>query len=175
MAHGGGTSPGTSHVEPTRFPPEPAERAATDLYLALLQDRLPVYVRTLADLVTGTGHGSVEDNLLPAARATIDFYCEILSAKVSVFARPAQLVRLREVMRTRRLGPDVAEDRVARYLEEEQELGRVAPDIGALAAARLLLGACVSYAFSTMLMGEDDMPPRDEYAADVIRGLRLSL
>jgi AefR-like transcriptional repressor, C-terminal domain len=171
------TSAGASYVEPAydaRFSAEPADRAAVDLYLALLQDRLPVYVRTMADLVTHTGYGSVEDNLLPVARASIDFYCEILSVKVSVFSRPAQLVRLREVMRARRLGPSAAEDRVARYLQEEQERGRVAPDIGALAAARLLLGACVSYAFTTMLMGEGDMPPRDEYVADMVRGLRLS-
>jgi AefR-like transcriptional repressor, C-terminal domain len=169
-------STGTSYVESVhdgRFPAEPADHAAMDLYLALLQDRLPVYVHTLADLVTCCGQGSVEDNLLPAATATIDFYREILGAKVSVFTRPTQLVRLREVMRARQLGPSAAEDRVARYLEEEQELGRVAPDVAALAAARLLLGACVSYAFTTMLMGEDHMPPRDAYIADAIRALRL--
>jgi hypothetical protein len=169
-------STGSSYVESVhdvRFPAEPSDHAAMDLYLALLQDRLPVYVHTLADLVACCGHGSVEDNLLPAATATIDFYREILGAKVSVFTRPTQLVRLREVMRSRRLGPSAAEDRVARYLEEEQGLGRIAPDVAALAAARLLLGACVSYAFTAMLMGEENMPPRDEYVADAIRALRL--
>jgi hypothetical protein len=168
---------GSSYAEPAhdvRFSADAADRAAMDLYLALLQDRLPVFVRTMADLVTCTGRGSVEDNLFPVGRATIDFYCEILGAKVAVFTRPAQLVRLREVMRARHLGPATAEDKVACYLRDEQARGRVAADVDALASARLLLGACVSYAFTTMLMGPDDMPPREVYTAGIIRGLRLS-
>jgi AefR-like transcriptional repressor, C-terminal domain len=172
-----GNDAGTSYVEPAhdvRFSAEAADHAAMDLYLALLQDRLPVYVRTMADLVTCTGYGSVEANLLPVGRAAVDFYCEILSAKVAVFTRPAQLVRLREVMRARHLGPATAEDKVADYLRDEQERGRVAADVDALACARLLLGACVSYAFTMMLMGQDDMPARDEFIAGITRGLRLS-
>jgi hypothetical protein len=157
-----------------RFSPDPGDRAAMDLYLALLQDCLPVYVSVMADLVTRAGHGSIRGNLLPVARATIDFYCEILSAKVSAFTRPAQVVRLRELMRARGLGPDIAHDMVAAYLRTEQEQGRAAADVDPLAAAHLLLGACVSYAFTAMLMGEVDLPPRDEYAAGVVGGLRLS-
>ena len=46
--------------------------AATDLYLALLQDQLPVYVRTMMDLRARVGQGSVRESLLPVARATFD-------------------------------------------------------------------------------------------------------
>jgi hypothetical protein len=157
-----------------RFSSDPGDRAAMDLYLALLQDCLPVYVRVMADLSSRAGHGSVRDNLLPVARATIDFYCEILSVKVAAFTRPAQVVRLRELMRARGLGPDIAHDMVAAYLRKEQEQGRAAADVDTLAAAHLLLGACVSYAFTAMLMGEDDLPPREEYAVGIVGGLRLS-
>lgn len=157
-----------------RFPADTGDRAAMDLYLALLQDCLPVYVSTMADLGTRAGHGSVQDNLVPVARATIDFYREILSVKISAFTRPTQLVRLRQLMRARGLGPDVAHDVVTSYLRQEQHQGRVAADADALAAARLLLGACLNYAFTAMLMGEDDLPEREEYAAGIVRGLRLS-
>jgi hypothetical protein len=144
-----------------------------DLYLALLQDRLPIYVRTIVDLGPRAGLGSIQDNLFAVTRATIDFYCEILSAKAAVCARPAQLVRLRQQLRARDLGPAIAYQKVAAYLRKEQELGRLPADVTPVACAHLLLGACVSYAFTDLLMGGDDQPPRDEYARDIVRGLRL--
>jgi hypothetical protein len=156
------------------LPADPSGRAAVDLYLALLQDRLPVYVRTMGDLGARAGQRSVEDNLLPVARATIDFYCEILSVKVSAFTSPAQLIRLRQLMRARGLGPNVPQEMVASYLRAEQSHGRVAADVRPLATARLLLGGCVSYAFNSMLTGEDDQTSREEYIADIVLGLRLS-
>lgn len=149
------------------------DRAELDLYLALLQDRLPVYVGTLADLFADVGVGSVRERLVMAARATIDFYCGILAAKVSVFARPSQLVRLRQVMRAREMGPQRSEETIATYLREEQKLGRVSADAEPLASARLLIGGGLNYAFVRMLKGEVYMPPTEDYAADIVRGLRL--
>ncbi len=88
---------------PERTRPGDHGHADTDLYLALLQDQLPVYVRAMMDLRAGIGQGSVRDSLLPVARATFDFYCQVLGAKVKIIADPDQLVRLRERMRGRGL------------------------------------------------------------------------
>lgn len=148
-----------------------SDQSAVTLYLALLQDRLPVFARVMKDLVAQVGRGEVADNLFPAAQATVVFYREILAAKVSVFADPDQLMRLREVFQSHDLGPQTAYDEVAGYLAGERALGRIAADVDCMAAARLLLGACFNHAFMKMLLGEG--PPDDAFAAQMVGGLRL--
>ncbi|TMR07357.1 hypothetical protein ETD83_01010 [Actinomadura soli] len=150
------------------------EHGELHLYLSLLQDRLPVYVGTVADLLSHVGQASVHKNLVMVAEATIGFYNEVLAAKVAVLANPVQLVRLRQVMEPRQLGPHQAENSVAAYLQKEQELGRVAARVEPLGAARLLIGACLNCAFTVLLLGDDALPPRHEYATGLVHGLHLS-
>jgi hypothetical protein len=157
-----------------RYPGSNGDHAATDLYLALLQDRLPVYVQTLKDLRSRTGQGRVRDNLLPVAAATLDFYRGMLGAKISAIADPEQLMRLRELMKTHGLGPAAGHAVLAGYLRDEQRSGRMTTDVTADSAASLLIGGCLSYAFSGLLMGEDDLPPRDAYVTGLVQALRLS-
>jgi hypothetical protein len=149
-----------------------SDQFAINLYLALLQDRLPVYARTMKALQAQVGQSSVTENLFPVAQATIDFYREILTAKVSVFNKPDQLLKVRHVLKTRGLGPHAAHNAIVGYLDGEQRLGRIAADVDCTASARLLLGACVNYAFIKVLM--DDVPPCDVYVTDVVNGLRLT-
>jgi hypothetical protein len=142
------------------------------LYLALLTDRLPVYARTMMELESRVGKASVEENLVPVAQATIRFYCEILAAKVSVFTKPDRLLQLRQVLTSRGMGPRAADTQVAVYLDRERELGRVAADVDCGAAAQLLIGTCVNYAFTKMLL--DDVMPQEHFIDRAIRGLRLA-
>lgn len=147
-------------------------QSALTLYLALLTDRLPVYARAMNSLDTLAGTGDVAGNLAPAAQATIDFYAEILAAKICVFTNPERLLQLRSVLKSHDLGPHAPYEAVAAYLERERGLGRVADDVDCRAAARLLLGACVNYAFTRILLGEAD-PPED-HVTSLIAGLRLT-
>ncbi len=171
--HDGGGKSLASAVNDTRFGGPPGH-AAADFYLAMLQDRLPVYVHSLSTATARTGEGRVEENLSLIARATIDFYAAILPVKVSVLAVPAELIELRHAMKARGLGPDRAEDGVTGYLQEEQRLGQVPADADPRACARLLLGACVSYSFSAILLGDDRVMPAGEYVPSIVRGLRLT-
>lgn len=148
-------------------------QSAMSLYLALLTDRLPVYARTMLTLRSRVGEGDVEGNLLPVARATIQFYGEILAAKISLFTRPDQLVHLRRALKEQGTGPQVPHERVMAYLEEERRLGRVAADLDCEASAQLLVGACMHYAFSAML--RDENPPVAAFAEQAVRGLRLTV
>ncbi|MFB9834888.1 hypothetical protein [Actinoallomurus acaciae] len=157
---------------PARGASEPSDQSAMTLYLALLTDRLPVYARTMTDLESRAGEASVEENLVPVAQATIRFYCEILAAKVSVFTKPDQLLQLRQVLTSRGMGPQAADTRVAAYLDRERTLGRVAADVDCAAAAQLLIGTCVNYAFTKMLL--DDVMPQEHFIDRAIRGLRLA-
>jgi hypothetical protein len=154
------------------FAADPSDQSAMTLYLVLLLDRLPVYARTMEGLDARVGQASVAQNLFPAAQGTIDFYSEILAAKVSVFTKPDQLLQLRRVLKARNLGPHAAQKAVAGYLDKEQRLGRIAAEVDCSASARLLLGACVNYTFTKMLL--DDVPPHDSYITELINGLRLA-
>jgi hypothetical protein len=171
---GRGAAPGPAAGPGRRVPGHEGGHAATDLYLALLQDRLPVYAQTMPDLRGRAGQADVPGNLVPVAAATLDFYCGMLGAKVSVIADPEQLMRLRDLMKARGLGPAVAHRVLADYLRDEQRGGRMTADVAADSAASLLIGGCLSYAFNRLLMGEDDLPPRDAYVTGLIRGLRLA-
>jgi AefR-like transcriptional repressor, C-terminal domain len=150
---------------------DPADQSAVTLYLALLQDRLPVFARVIEGLPARAGRGDVAGNLFVAAQATIGFYSEILAAKVSVLANPDQLMRLRRIFHSHDLRPHEAYDAVAGYLAAEREIGRIAADVDCVAAARLLLGSCVNHAFMRLLLGK--APAEDAYIAQMIGGLRL--
>lgn len=156
----------------SRLVPASSDQSAINLYLALLQDRLPVYTRAIEDLDAQVGRASVTENLLPVAHACIDFYTDVLGAKVSVLASPDQLLQLRGALKARELGPHAAHQAVAGYLDRERRLGRVRADVECAAAAQLLIGACVNYAFTKMLMG--DGPPQDLYTTSMVNGLRLT-
>jgi hypothetical protein len=145
---------------------------AMNVYLALLTDRLPVYARTMMNLESQVGRATVEQNLTPAAQATIQFYGQILAAKVSVFTRPDQLLQLRRVLKARGLGPHNAYVAVSYYLDRERALGRIASDVDCTASAQLLIGACVNYAFTRMLL--DDVTPPERFVEQAVRGLRLA-
>jgi hypothetical protein len=149
-----------------------SDQSAMSLYLALLTDRLPIFARAMMTLHGTIGEGDVEENLVPVARATIQFYSEILAVKVNVFTNPDQLVQLRRVLKAHGAGPQLAHERVAGYLEEERRLGRIGADVDSTACAQLLVGACMNYAFTKMLL--DDVAPRDDFVEKTVRGLRLT-
>jgi hypothetical protein len=168
-----GASDASSSASPgPGFTADSSDQSAMNLYLALLMDRLPVYARTMINLESQVGEGSVEQNLIPIGLATIQFYEEILAAKVSVFTKPDQLLQLRQGLKTRDLGPHSAHSRVAAYLDAERRHDRIAADVDCDAAAQLLIGACLNYAFTKILL--DDVPPRESFVERAVRGLRLT-
>lgn len=145
-----------------------------DTFLALLQDRLPVWNRVLGDLSHLVGKADVNEVLIPVARAAIEFNVEILGAGTMAFTSPDQLVRFRRAMGVQGLGPQESLEPLVAYLAAERSLGRIADDIDPDAAARLLLGACFQHAYIEVVMGKDAVPSREDTADRVVYGLRLS-
>ncbi|WP_119727646.1 hypothetical protein [Thermomonospora amylolytica] len=150
-------------------------RAGLGVFLSLLQDRLPVYAASMAEALGRPGRRSVRENLTLAARATVDFYGEVLPAQTAVLASPEQTAGLRQLTRAGDLGPHHAERMVADYLEAERRFGRVSPEVDALAVAHLLLGGCLGYVFNAVLQGREDLPGAAEYTAAMVRALDLGL
>ncbi|GAA2903473.1 hypothetical protein GCM10010517_69480 [Streptosporangium fragile] len=146
---------------------------AVDLFLALLQDRLPVWLRVLDGLMYLVGKGRVADNLFPIARAGIEYYSEIQSAALPAFTSPTVTVRFREAMRDSELGPMAEVIPISEYLAAEQRAGRVAPEVDPVASARLLLAGCFRHAYYEMFVGAEHLPSRDDSAEEIVRELRL--
>ncbi|MFC7388401.1 hypothetical protein [Sphaerisporangium rhizosphaerae] len=146
---------------------------AVETFLALLQDRLPVWLHTLDDLMNMAGKGRVNDNLLPVARAGIDYYAEVQAAAMPAFISPSITVRFREALRETQLGPASEIAPLAEYLEAERGLGRVAPDVTPEASARLMLAGCFRHAYYEMLIGAGSGLSRDDGAVEIVRELRL--
>jgi hypothetical protein len=145
---------------------------AIDLFLALLQDRLPVWLRVIHDLMHLVGKGRVNDNLLPIVRAGIDYYAEIQSAALPAFSSPAVTVRYRQALRQSGLSAEGELYPLTEYIAAEQRIGRVAPEVGPAASARLLLAGCFRHAYYELLVG-DAGPSRDDSAEEIVRELRL--
>jgi len=146
---------------------------SVDHFLALLQDRLPFWLSILHDLSYRVGKASVADNLLPIARAGIDYYLEVQAAALPAFTSPNVTVRFREAVRDTGLGPRAEVAPLAAYLAAEQRLGRVASDVDPEASARLLIAGCFHHAYIEMFVGADAGPTREAGAEEIVRELRL--
>lgn len=145
----------------------------TDLFLAMLQDRLPVYVAKIERLGASVGTATVTENLSPVARATMDFWAEALNAGITAFGSPETVMRLRMLMRGQGIGPQTAIAAVAHYLKRERDAGRLPAGLDPGGTAQLLLGACLDQAFFEVVLGADMMPDRAESARRLVAALRL--
>ncbi len=177
----------TSHVDPHQRSQDTRRRilemalslredrpgGSVDHFLALLQDRLPLWLSILHELSHRIGRGSVGDNLLPIVRAGIDYYTDVQGAAMPAFTSPSVTVRFRQAVRDHGLGPMGEILPLAAYLEGEQRLGRVAASVDPEATARLLLAGCFHHAYIEMFVGSDAGPSRDASAQEIVRELRL--
>jgi AcrR family transcriptional regulator len=134
----------------------------TDLFLAVLKERLPSLGSTLSalsaaiDADTSSPAGpatreSLASRLAATARGAIAFYEASFPISASVFSEPESL---------------------ARYLRLEQERGRIRPGADCDAAASLLLGSCFQYAFLRCFA---QLPPDPEAAAAHVDGIAATL
>ncbi|MEU6082080.1 helix-turn-helix domain-containing protein [Streptomyces sp. NPDC047108] len=120
-----------------------------DLFVHVLEERLPRLGSLLAEIRRTPAEHSVEENLARIARGAVLFYESSVPMAASLFAEPALLRRHREGLR--RLGGDAGPHRpleeLAAYLDAERAAGRIRENADTDAAAALLLGACYQRAF----------------------------
>ncbi|GAA4207943.1 TetR/AcrR family transcriptional regulator [Actinocatenispora rupis] len=124
-------------------------RDKTDLFLAVLTERVPSFSAVLADIAHDPEAHPLRDNLIAIARGALAFYHESFPISASVFSEPTLLAAHRDALTARKAGPHKASAALARYLRAEQKLGRVAHHVDCDAIAGLLLGACLHHAFLT--------------------------
>ncbi|HEY2520900.1 MAG TPA: TetR/AcrR family transcriptional regulator [Streptosporangiaceae bacterium] len=142
----------------------------TDLFLAVLKERLPTVSRLLSpeagpDSAEGRPGSAPEDlaaRLTAFARAAVDFYQVSFPISASVFSEPELLAAHHAAVTRQGAGPHKPVEALARYLRTQQEHGRVRPGADCDAAASLLLGSCFQYAFLRCFA---QLPPDPEAAA----------
>ncbi|WP_199433009.1 TetR/AcrR family transcriptional regulator [Qaidamihabitans albus] len=127
----------------------------TEIFLNVLDERLPELGRLLDELPGRAGRRTVRANLVEVARTAIAFYSEGFPISASVFSSRRLLTAHRDRLRELgSAGPRGPVDGLAGYLRAEQRLGRVGRAVDVDAAATLLCGACFQQAFLLNFTGE---------------------
>ena len=125
----------------------------TDLFLAVLKERLPSLGSTLSALSAGiddtdtAASESLASRLTATAHGAIAFYEASFPISASVFSEPELLTAHHAAVTRQGAGPQYPLEALARYLRLEQGRGRIRPGADCDAAASLLLGSCFQYAF----------------------------
>lgn len=143
------------------------------LFLAVLEQNLPGFLKPLEALAQQVGRRTVRANLEAVLHGALEFQDQMLPMITSLFAEPELLKAHRDVLRRRNMGPHRSLQAVEDYLRAEQETGRVGRGCDPRAAAFMLLGACFYRTFLDHLMGESHAPPRARFVRDVVSSLNL--
>ena len=135
-----------------------------ELFVRVLQDRLPSIDPLLDELTFDRGDRTISDCLAAIAHQATLFYESTLAIGASLFAEPSLLRRHREAVRELGTGPLRPLEAVADYLRAEQKAKRLRADADPDAAAALLLGACYHRAFFTHFYGAPPTLSLDDFA-----------
>ncbi|MFF8956273.1 TetR/AcrR family transcriptional regulator [Streptomyces sp. NPDC014894] len=143
-----------------------------ELFIAVLDERLPKLGPLLSDLAAGARRGSLEQNLTEVAREAARFYAQTVPIAASLYADPRLKARHEAAMRALGTGPHRPIQGLDAYLRAEQRAGRVDPGADTYATASLLLGACTHRAFAyDEAEGGVAAPPLDTFAEGLVRTL----
>ncbi|MFJ2738967.1 TetR/AcrR family transcriptional regulator [Streptomyces sp. NPDC087440] len=145
-----------------------------DLFVAVLDERLPRLSPLLHHLVADPGARTVEENLTEIAHQAVLFYAESFPIAASLYAETKLKARHDTAMRDMGTGPHMPIESLDAYLRAERDAGRLAPGTDTFAAASLLLGACAQRAFAYDADGTiGRRPPQDvdAFAAALTRTL----
>lgn len=143
-----------------------------ELFVAVLQERLPRLGPLLRRLAEDPGERPVEENLTEIARLASHFYAQSFPIAASLYAETKLKRRHEDAMQEMGTGPHVPIEALDAYLCTERDAGRIAPGADTFAAASLLLGACAQRAFAyDATVGKQPPQPVDEFAAALARTL----
>ncbi|TGB11213.1 TetR/AcrR family transcriptional regulator [Streptomyces sp. MZ04] len=143
-----------------------------ELFVGVLQERLPRLGPLLHRLAEDPGERPVEENLAEIARLASHFYAESFPIAASLYAETKLKRRHEDSMREMGTGPHMPIEALDAYLRAERDAGRIDPGADTFAAASLLLGACAQRAFAyDSTVAKRPPQPVDEFAAALARTL----
>lgn len=122
------------------------------------------------------GTGTLEENLATLAGSLFELATDVLPMIAGLVSDPPLLHRLFEAMHREPFGPQQLGEPLARYLREEQRLGRVSPNVDPEAVSWLLLGPTAMLALASHMVsppGRLDLPEQlRSLVSALIAGLR---
>lgn len=125
-----------------------------DIFIRVLTERSP----RLDQALDVPGTGTVLGNLEGLVADLLTFYEQGFPIAASIFSSTELLMAHREAMTARGVGPHGPSRIVARYLDEEVQLGRL-PALDTDATGRVLAGAALHEAFMAAYAGEPIREP----------------
>lgn len=138
-----------------------------EIFIAVLQERLPALGPVLGRLPSLVGERSVAVNLEDVIGAALAFYDEGFPMTTGIFSERRLLEAHRAAITRLGAGPRHVNHALSAYLRAEQEQGRISAEADPDATAELLLGACLQRAFFRHFYGEPK-PAEAEGAASVL-------
>ncbi|MDL4820012.1 TetR/AcrR family transcriptional regulator [Actinomadura opuntiae] len=146
-------------------------RDKEQLMLSVLKERMPAFAARAVP-----GEATVEATLVAVVHGGLAFYRRAFPMMASMAAQPVLMAATRESLRQYGAGPREPVRALARYLDAERDLGRVAAGADTAAIAALLMGACFQQAFLHYFSAPPDAPDLPESAAaDLVRPLLPAL
>lgn len=128
-------------------------RDKEELFLAVLEHRLPPVNPLVTELTEHAGEADIEANLAAVAETALTFYGHSFPIAASIFATPTLLAAHRAAMERLGAGPHRPLEALTAYLRAEQRAGGVGDHVDVHAVASMLLGACLQHAFLTNFAG----------------------
>ncbi|HMG02526.1 MAG TPA: TetR/AcrR family transcriptional regulator [Edaphobacter sp.] len=126
------------------------------LILAVLEESLPEMLVPLHELKDKIGMDTVEANLAIALRGLLQFHQRVMVMMCSLIGEPELKARFRQSLAGQGRGPERGVATLARYIEEEKALGRVAARVDAKQAAKALMAGSFFHVFTEQLLGGEE-------------------
>lgn len=126
-----------------------------ELLLAVLQESLPEMLTPLHSLEEKVGTGTAQQNLAIALAGLARFHDRVAPMLCSLITEPELLQRFRQSLNTADKGPHRGIAALARYIEQEQKLGRIEAQVDAKIAASVLMASSFFHIFTTNLLGSN--------------------
>ena len=142
----------------------------TDLFLAVLAERLPGVGVTRDDGSDLAGSGTLRDNVRHIVVEMTGFYLTVLPLAMSIFSDAELLARHRDAVNDHGTGPEMMTDGVRGYLAAEQAAGRIDADAPIDGVAFALAGAAQHRAFLWSFNGRGAMALKEieSFADEVV-------
>ena len=140
-----------------------------DLVLAVLHQSLPEMLVPLHALEAKAGLGTPEVNLQAAVEGLLQFHTRVMPMLCSLSMEEELIVRFRQSLEDAGKGPDRGIATLARYIEQEQALGRIESAVDALAAAGALMAGSFFHCFTSQLLGNGNRMDVERLVALAIR------
>jgi AcrR family transcriptional regulator len=142
-----------------------------ELLLAVLGESLPDMLEPLRTLSGSVGRNTPEENLELAAKGMLTFQGRVIPMIGGLFAERDVLNSYRESLLGDDKGPHRATATVARYLQAEQEIGRIRKHVDPSTVAGLLVAAVFFRAFTQQFFETPSSSTNTRYLKQVIATL----